>query len=82
MRVRHKITAWKIAASLVVTTTFTFALADDGDKQLEGYERLTESFLEPHGNWTQMNDDYVDGGEAPKYWLTAFSEGPGGQSVI
>ena len=83
MNFSNKTKALKMAVSLAVSATIsTSTLAGEGDKQLEGYEKLTKSFLEPHGNWMQMNDEYVEGVEAPKYWLTTFSEGPGGQSVI
>lgn len=83
MTFHNKTTALKIALSFAMSATIANSvLASEGDKQLEGYEMLTQNFLEPHGNWIQMNDDYVAGGEAPKYWLTTFSKGPGRQSVI
>lgn len=83
MRLLNKMNTLKLSLSVgLVLAFFSPIIAEELFDQKEAYQALTDNFLNPVPVWTQENDGFEEGSEAPKGWLTTYNEGPAGMSVI
>lgn len=83
MRIKTKIEVLKIGLSAgLVLLFFSPIIAAEILNQKQAYQDLTKSFTEPSGLWVQANEDFEEGKDAPKFWLTTYVSGPGDFSVL
>jgi len=70
-----------------LSAIFSFVLSSAAHSQptvnaKNGYKDMVAIVTDGSGAWTQQNEDFSIGGDAPKYWLQIARRGPGDLSIV